>query len=200
MKFSFSGFFYQILIDPILARLHDSVLMNIESSSHVIDVACGTGSQAIAIARKARHVTALDLSEDMIGTATRSAQREGIENINFLLHDASDLSAYNTHEFDIAVTSMAIHQYEADLAVAILGEMKRIASKVIILDYNYPMPKGLSRSIAFGIERFAGGDHYRNFMTFNKKEGIRWFLDKSGLTVKSTLVRGNGVFQIVVCR
>ena len=53
MTFSLSSFIYQTVIDPILAKLHGSVLDNIDSSHRVIDVACGTGSLSLAIAEKA---------------------------------------------------------------------------------------------------------------------------------------------------
>jgi len=199
MNFSFSGFIYQVLIDPILSRFHDTILENIDSSHRVIDVACGTGSLSLALAGKARSVTGIDLSEEMIGTASRSAKRRGITNVSFELRDASHLTEFKKDEFDVAVTTMAIHQFDAELAVKILSEMKRIASKVVIVDYNHPMPKGFSRSLAYGIERIAGGDHYRNFAVYMKKEGMSYFTERSGLLINSQHVRGNGVFLVSVC-
>jgi len=199
MSFSFTTFFYRILIDPVLAKLHETILSNIMQEHRVIDVACGTGSQALSLAGKARSVTGIDLSEEMIATGARAAQRKGITNVNFELADASDLSNYKDHEFDTAITSMSIHQFEANLAVKILTEMKRIASKVIIVDYNHPMPKGFSRSLVFFIERFAGGDHYRNFKVYMGKGGLRYFTRAAGLTVKSSTVKSNSVFLIEVC-
>jgi ubiquinone/menaquinone biosynthesis C-methylase UbiE len=199
MNFSFNGFIYQVLIDPILARLHNTILDNIDPSHRVIDVACGTGSLSLAIAGKAKSVTGIDLSEEMIGTASRSAKRRGITNVIFELRDASHLTEFKKDEFDVAVTTMAIHQFDAELAVKILSEMKRIASKVVIVDYNHPMPKGFSRSLAYGIERIAGGDHYRNFAVYMKKEGISYFTKRSGLLINSQHVRGNGVFLVSVC-
>ena len=199
MSFSFTAFLYKILIDPVLSKLHDTILSNIKHEQRVIDIACGTGSQALSIAGKAGSVTGIDLSEEMIATATRSAERKGIDNVEFELTDASDLSKYKDNEFDIAVTSMAIHQFDASLAIKILTEMKRIAMKVMIVDYNYPVPKGFLRILVFSIERFAGGDHYRNFRIYMAKEGVRYFTKAAGLTVRSSTVRGNGVFLIEVC-
>jgi len=198
MNFSFSGYFYQLFIDPILSRLHDPILENIEPFHRVIDIACGTGSLSLAIAGKAHSVTGIDLSEEMIGTAIRSARRKNLTNVTFELRDASSLSHYKDNEFDIAVTSMAVHQFNAELAVKIMSEMKRIASLVIIVDYNYPMPEGFARNIAFGIERIAGGDHYRNFMFYMRNGGLEYFINSSGLKVKYQTVRGSGTFLISV--
>jgi len=199
MNFSIKGLLYQILIDPILTRLHSDVNSNIEASDRVLDIACGTGSLSLAMAKKAEFATGIDLSEEIIATANRSAKRNGVKNVKFEYRDASDLTCYKDNEFDIAVTSMAIHQFDADLAIRILMEMKRIASKQIIVDYNYPMPKGFSCALANGIEKLAGGDHYRNFRVYMSKGGIRYFLKQSGLSDKSSVLRGNGVFVIVVC-
>jgi len=199
MNFSLKGFFYQVLIDPILSKLHESIISNIDKSQRVIDIACGTGSLSLAVAEKALHVTGIDLSKEIIGTANRSAAKRDAENVKFEYQDASDLSCFKNNEFDIAMTSMAIHQFDAELAIRIMLEMKRISSTIIIVDYNYPMPKGSSRSIAYGIEWLAGGDHYRNFRKYMKKGGLHTFLNESGLTIKSEIIRGNGVFVIVVC-
>jgi len=68
-----------------------------------------------------------------------------------------------------------------------------------IADYNCPIPRGFSRSIAYGIERITKGDHHKNFMNYMSRGGIGWFTDVAGMTIKSTWVKGNGVFIVVVC-
>jgi len=74
--------------------------------------------------------------------------------------------------------------------------MKRIASRVIIVDYNYPMPLGFSRYVAYNIERLAGGDHYRNFKVYMKKGGLHSFTGPAKISVRSEVIRGNGVFVV----
>jgi len=197
--FYLSGFIYQVLIDPILSRLHESIIAHIEPGSRVIDIACGTGSLALAIARRAGQVTGIDLSEGLVNIAVRSAKKHNIQNAQFELRDASDLMCYSNRQFDTAVISMAIHQFEKGLATGILKEMKRIAPRQILVDYNFPIPANLSGCIAKGVERLAGGDHYRNFSEYLKNGGIGYFTDKAGLSVHSETGKGNGVFLVVVC-
>ncbi len=199
MSFSLKGYLYQVTVDPLVSRLHSSVLPLIEPSYRVLDVACGTGSLSLSIAKRANRVTGIDLSEDMIITAQRAARKSKAENTLFELRDASDLSCYRDKEFDLSVTTMAVHQFDADLAVKILREMKRISGTVVIVDYNSLMPKGLSGSAARSIERLAGGEHYRNFKTFMERGGISYFTAEAGLTMKSETVRGGGVFSVMVC-
>jgi SAM-dependent methyltransferase len=198
MRFSLNGFIYRIFIDPLISGLRKSVAVHVDPSHRVIDVACGTGALSLAMAEKAMHVTGIDLSEDMMITAQRTAQRRGATNVSFELHDASDLSRYRDGEFDLAVTSMAIHQFEAELSIRILDEMKRISHSVIIADYNHNMPEGLSKRIAWGIERMAGGDHYRNFRIYMQNGGAPWFVKQAGMKIAGETVRG-GVFAVLKC-
>jgi 2-polyprenyl-3-methyl-5-hydroxy-6-metoxy-1,4-benzoquinol methylase len=199
MFFSVKGLIYQILIDPLLSGLHPYILANIDSSHKVLDVACGTGSLSIAIAKKASQVRGIDLSESMIETARRSARKKSISNTHFEVRDATDLSCFNDKEFDVAVTSMAIHQFDHQLAIMILSQMKRVASIIIIADYNYPLPENLPGTFAMFIESVAGGEHYRNFRVYIENGGLTHFTRLSGLHVKSHVVNGRGVFVTIIC-
>lgn len=197
MGWSFKGMLYQLLIDPLISGLRNSVAAHVGPSDRVIDVACGTGALTMAMAGRAAHVTGIDLSEDMIITARMMAARRGMTNVKLSLHDASDLSCYADKEFDIAVASMAMHQFEAGLAVKILSEMGRIAKMVIIADYNCPMRRNLPAALAWSIEYLAAGDHYRNFRIYMQNGGMPWLAGKAGLNMEVVETRGSGVFVVV---
>ena len=199
MNFYLQGFLYRLLIDPLLASVRASVIAKTDRSSRVMDIACGTGTLALELASKVSEVKAIDLDADLISYASVRAVKSGMGNIRFETRDASDLSMYPDKQFDIAVTSMSVHQFEAQLAVKILSEMKRIASEVIIADYNHPLSHNFSGKVAKGIERLAGGDHYRNFRNYMNSGGLRYFTDKAGLVIKSAHIRGSGVFIVAVC-
>ena len=200
MEVSLNALIYNVFIDPLLSGLRESVYKNITDSAKVIDIACGTGKLAMYISGKAGQVTGIDLDEKLIRYAHSRAKNKGLSNLTFKVQDATDLSVYNEGEFDIAVTSMAVHQFKEDLAINILREIKRISRKVIIADYNCPMPTGFSRSFAYCIERIASGDHHRNFMNYMSRGGISWFAGSAGLTIQSSEIRGNGVFTVAVCK
>ena len=198
MALSLKTLLYKAFIDPLLSGLHRSVLVHIGSSYRVLDVACGTGALALTMARKARHVTGIDISKENIAAAKQASRSKGANNVFFELRDAGDLSCYAGNEFDIAVTSMAVHQFDAELTVKILAGMKRIARRLIIVDYNHHMPRGWGRSVAWGIERLAGGDHFRNFRTYMQRGGIHHFARRAGITLISEVIRGGGVFVVVL--
>ncbi len=199
MRFYLKGFMYRMLIDPLLKSVREDVIRKAYSSDTVLDIACGTGSLALALAGKTLAVTGIDLDDELIMYAGNRAFKRGVSNVRFEVRDASDLSMFRDKEFGIAVTSMAVHQFEPQLAVKILTEMKRVASRVIIADYNHPLPQTLSGFAANTIEKMAGGDHYRNFRNYMSSGGISHFTDAAGMTINSVTTRGNGVFVVALC-
>jgi SAM-dependent methyltransferase len=199
MNFHLKGFLYRILIDPLLNSVRAAIMEKSDLTESVIDIACGTGTLAFAIAGKAKAVTGIDLDGELISYARNRALRRGASNVMFEVCDASDLSLYCDKEFGIAVTSMAVHQFEPKLAVKVLSEMKRVASKVIIADYNYPLPHGLTGMAAISMEKMAGGDHYLNFRNYMSAGGIGHFTNAAGMKINSVVTRGNGVFVVVEC-
>lgn len=196
MGWSFKGMLYQLFIDPLIAGHRSRVAAHVGPSDRVIDLACGTGALTMEMAGRAAHVTGIDISEDMIITARRTASSRGITNVTLSLHDASDLSCYTDNEFDVAVASMAMHQFEAGLAVKILAEMDRIAKRVIIADYNCPMRRNLQAALAWSIEYMAAGDHYRNFRIYMQNGGMPWLAGRAGLNMEAVETRGGGVFLV----
>jgi len=199
MELSSNSFLYKLFIDPVLSKVHNSVVKEIKSSDRVIDVACGTGSMTLAISGKAKSVMGIDISEAMISSARRTTNRKHICNAAFMVLDAADMEIFRPNEYEVAVISMAVHQFDAEQAVKILSEMKRIAAKIIILDYNYPQPAGFFRKLVCCIERIAGEHHYSNFKEYIDKGGIQYFTEKAGLSIKSKLIRSNGIFTICTC-
>ncbi len=187
---------YRVIIDPLLSPVRDGVLGKITPGESVIDIACGNGTLALRIASVAKEVTAIDLDATMINYATAKKNRLNITNTTFITADASSLSAYPDKHFETAVTTMAIHQFDPEVALKVIMEMKRVASRVIIADYNIPLPGSPSGFLAYGIEWLAGGDHFRNFRNFRAKGGLSHFTDLAGLTIRSSEIRVGGVFVV----
>jgi len=199
MKYSLNGIIYRNIIDPILSRYYPRITEELKPDDTVLDVACGTGSLSLAMSGLSSRVWGIDLSEEMIGISNNQADKKKVENVIFKVKDASYLSSFGDNEFDVAVMSMAIHQFDSELALKILNEMRRIAPKVILMDYNYPMQPGISKLVIFIIERIAGGDHYRNFRRFNTLGGLDYFIEKAGLRIESDKLGKNSAFRVMVC-
>ncbi len=198
MGFSFKGFIYRILIDPLINGLRRSLASQIIPGEKVIDIACGTGALSLAMARHASHVTGIDLSEDMIITARRMANKRHSNNVSFELLDATDLSCYTDKNFEAAVSSLAMHQFDPETGVKVLKEMKRLSHRLIIADYSCPMRTGPAAWLAYAIEFFASGDHYRNFRQYMANGGLKTLAEKAGLTINSQVEKGQGVFIVAL--
>ena len=184
----------------MLGGLRKEIIKLSGSPKKIIDIACGPGTLATMFAENRVMTTAVDLDEDFIGYANELAEKKGMSNLRFEIRDASDLSVFKNGEFDVAVTSMSVHQFDAELAVSILTEMKRIAGMVVVGDYNYPLPSNYAGFLAKMIEWMAGGEHHSNFRTYNKLGGLNHFISTAGLNAERSSVRGNGVFRVIACR
>ncbi len=196
MGFSVKGLIYRIFIDPLISGLRKRLVSMIVPGEEVIDIACGTGALSLEMSVHAGYVTGIDLSEDMINTARLLANKRRIHNVSFGLIDATDLSCYTDRSFDVAVSTLAMHQFDPETGVKVLAEMKRVARRIIIADYNCPMSPGPAKWLAWGIERVARGDHYRNFRKYMAAGGLKKLAAEAGLVITSHEERGEGVFVI----
>ena len=193
-----SGLFYKTIIDPILAPMRKRVTSEIVPGEKVVDIACGTGAQLAEISRIASSVTGIDLSQSMIDFATKSFKKRNISNSAFFVSDASDLSIFKTKRFDVAIMTLALHQFHSDLFSPILNEMKRISDKIIIVDYAVPLPVNYAGTGSRVAEFFAGREHNRNFKQYYKLGGLNAILPANNLVIQKSVSFGKGAFQLVV--
>jgi glycine/sarcosine N-methyltransferase len=93
----------------------------------VLDCSCGTGIQAIGLASEGFRVTASDISEEMIGAASKNASKYGVD-IDFVHSSFLDLKANLSRRFD-AVISMGnafSHMLTDQDAVEALRNMRSV--------------------------------------------------------------------------
>ncbi|HEX7069468.1 MAG TPA: class I SAM-dependent methyltransferase [Rhodothermales bacterium] len=120
--------FYETRWQRQLAPAQERMLeaARIEPGEQVLDVACGTGLVTFPVARAvgARgHVTAVDLSDKMVETATRQAEAVGIANVSFRQMDAEALD-FPDGSFDVVVCGLGLMYFPEP--VQSLREMHRV--------------------------------------------------------------------------
>ncbi|MPZ85454.1 MAG: methyltransferase domain-containing protein [Actinophytocola sp.] len=115
-------------LDWIVAELSPS------GADVVLDVAAGAAHLGRALAPHVTHVSALDLTPEMLEQGSGLADSAGLRNITFLLGDAVRLP-WLDGQFDLTVCRLTLHQV-ADPA-AVVREMVRVTrptGRVAIID------------------------------------------------------------------
>lgn len=195
-----TGLFYSIFVDPILKGIRKKVVAQVAHNETVIDIACGTGAQGFEIAAKAKRLVGVDLSKSMIRFAQRKSQRQKLQNIEFCEADATQLLGFRNKEFDVATMSLALHQFSPKIYASVLSEMKRIAQRVVIIDYAVPLQNNIVGSICKTIEFMAGVDHNRCFRSFCNIGGGQTILRNNGFVIERQEKFAGGAFYLFVCR
>lgn len=87
----------------------------------IVDLACGTGSAALAAAARGARVTAVDITAELIAIAER---RDGGHHVTWLTGDASD-TGLPASSFDAVMSNMGIIFVDPDRQVAELARLLR---------------------------------------------------------------------------
>jgi SAM-dependent methyltransferase len=194
-----SGIFYSTVIDPVLKGMRKRIASQINPGEKVLDVACGTGAQVFAMARRAKEVVGADLSESMYKKAQNTLKKKKLSNVSFCLCDATGRMKFSDKAFDVATMSLALHQFPPEMHETILSEMKRVAHKIIIVDYAFPLPKNITGTGSRVAEFFAGREHHRNFKKYMRLGGLPALLAENNLRIKNQDFFAKGAFHLVEC-
>ncbi len=115
---------FQLLLNSVRPAPTDTTL----------DVACGPGLVACALAPHVQHVTGIDLTPAMVELARAAQKEKGLSNLAWQVGDVSALPFPNA-AFSLVVTRFTFHHFLDPLAV--LREMARVCTpggKVVVID------------------------------------------------------------------
>ena len=163
--------------------------------SKILDVACGTGDQSLAFARRGHKVIGIDITSKMLEYAKKKITPA--LDMKFMLHDASRLP-FKDNRFDAASIGFAVHEMPDEIAVKVLREMKRVTKKggkILITDHSHPANKVLA-SIAYHFELTFETKYFRRYMEL----GLDHYLNKAGLKPVWRKKKFLGVVELVECR
>lgn len=82
-------------------------MVNLDSQSRVLDLACGPGTLALTAAKNVDQIKAVDFSREMIAILDRTLEREGINNIETWCGDGQALP-YEDNSFDAAFSMFGL--------------------------------------------------------------------------------------------
>jgi SAM-dependent methyltransferase len=150
----------------------------------VLDVAAGAAHLGRALAPHVRHVSALDLTPEMLEQGRRLAA--GVPNIAFLEGDAVALPWCDA-QFDLVVCRLTLHQV-ADPA-AVVREMVRVSrGRVAVIDLTAPEDPVVAAETN-RLERLRDPSHAAT-LTLGQ---VRDLLTAAGASVTSTTSHDNAV-------
>lgn len=112
----------------------------LEPELDVLDVACGPGILACALAPFVRTVTGIDITAAMIDQAQARQERVGLRNLRWFVGDATALP-FESGTFDRVTTRYSFHHMPEPAAA--LAEMKRVCrpgGRIIVIDAT-PSPE-----------------------------------------------------------
>ncbi|MFD2054319.1 class I SAM-dependent methyltransferase [Mesorhizobium calcicola] len=120
-------------------------LAELKPGEAVLDVACGTGTLAIAAKRQVGpggSVTGVDASSEMIERAHAKAVRAGLE-ATFVSGTAQELP-FDDARFDIVIGTLMLHHLSKPVRAAFAREAARVlkpGGRLLLIDFGRPLRK-----------------------------------------------------------
>ncbi|MFE6685678.1 class I SAM-dependent methyltransferase [Streptomyces sp. NPDC057743] len=169
-------------LDWILERLAPA------ADEQVLDVAAGAAHLGRALAPRVHHVSALDLTWEMLQQGQRLALAADLRNITFTLGNAAELP-YLDGQFDLVVCRLALHQV-ADPA-AMVREMVRVTrpgGRIGLIDMIADEDPALAEETN-RLECLRDPSHHRTLPLTE----LHALLDAAGAVVVSTAIRDHAL-------
>ena len=105
------------------------------SDKEILDFGGGTGLLTLPLAKQAKSVTLVDISEKMLEQARLKAEQQDIKNIQFLEQDL--LKSPLKQEFDLIVICRVLHHMpDVDAALSLFHQHLRKDGQLLIADFT----------------------------------------------------------------
>lgn len=118
-----------------------------EGVREVLDVACGTGDSAIAIAKALPEngkVTGIDISDGMMALVADKAEKKGVAGKITLHREDGEVMSFADDTFDCVTCSFGIRNFEhKEKGLAEFRRVLRKGGKVVILELSVPQNRVL---------------------------------------------------------
>ena len=193
----YDGWLYHLIVDPALRKARRLVRRQVTPGSSLIDIGCGTGELVLFLSDRCRQLVGVEASQGMWAYARERVRDLGLTNVRFIFASGEKVAAFPSAYFDYATACMVLHEMEAKQRLPVLREMQRLARTLILVDYRVPPPLHFVATLCKFIERLAGSQHYRNYLSFAKGGGLLPLLETIGLTANSEVPFFNRCLHLV---
>jgi putative AdoMet-dependent methyltransferase len=176
-----------------------AAVLDLSSASTVLDIGCGTGGLSTCLARKCRHVYAVDVSDAMIDTLKVKLEDEGLKNVTprragFLTyqHEGSAL--------DAIVANIALHHlpdFWKQIALCRLHDLLKPDGKMFLADVVFDFDPRTYRETLEGwlggMRKLAGAQMADETIVHIRDEFSTWdwvlsgMIERAGFQIDQTL-------------
>ena len=187
--------YYDKVLEPILWKMRRKIIKvsNVQKGMKVLEVACGTGTQAVRFRKAGAEYTGIDLSPAMLEMAEK-------RNLKCLHADGTKLPLED-NSFDLSTITLALHEVDLQISKQLIFEMVRVTKAdgyLVLVDYIKSGKKSIYRKIGNSsinyIEKLVGGSHYRNYKKFMASGGLSAFLESFDLnTIEEDSIFGGNI-------
>ncbi len=168
----------------------------------VLDVGCGTGAQLAIYQEGGCEVCGIDLSTPMLNAAKSKLGEKAALTIS----DAIRIP-YPNDTFDLVLSSLFLHQLNAQLRFTALEEAMRVLrpdGQILLVDFHSKAARSIKGRLTYyfisTIEFFAGWEHFSNSRDFLARGGIPNLAKGQGLKIRKMFVLGNGNLGVYLLR
>jgi ubiquinone/menaquinone biosynthesis C-methylase UbiE len=121
--------------DAELQRYHRRLVaaLDIRADDRALDIGCGTGLTTREAAKKAESVVGVDISEQMVATARRISEEEGLRNVDFEVADVQ-VHPFPAESFSLGVSRFGTMFFaDPDAAFANIARALRPGARFVQL-------------------------------------------------------------------
>jgi demethylmenaquinone methyltransferase / 2-methoxy-6-polyprenyl-1,4-benzoquinol methylase len=123
-------------------------LAGVAPGCRALDLCCGTGDIAFALARRGAETTGLDFSSEMLAVASQRHLKYVISNLRFIQGDAQQIP-FPDGAFDIVTIGYGLRNLTSwERGVDEMFRVARPGARLIVLDFGRP-PNALWRAMYF---------------------------------------------------
>jgi predicted TPR repeat methyltransferase len=135
--------------DDYISKMLDRIEVKPEWT--ILDIGCGPGTLAIPLAKKAKSITALDISSEMLKRLKSIADKSGLNNIDYLNSSWQDAFAgKKLGKYDVVVASRSLISGDMKSAISDINSMIRqvayITYPIIHLPLDWEVYKIIGRN------------------------------------------------------
>jgi SAM-dependent methyltransferase len=140
----------------------------------------------------------VDISPRMLAFAEKQKNRRGIRNLEFVYGDSTRLGEYLDRHYDLAVTSLSLHEMGPDERHATVCSMSSVADRLILADHATPQPATIPGFFITQMERLiAGRLNWEVYREFVASGGVLGALERCGLSPDGQHRDGMGIRHVV---